>query len=71
MSTTYLNVYSCETKRYWVMAESDSPKFVIASSSLSTAPGLIRVISLLMNLFLALQCMLEGNWKHITDKSLY
>ncbi|KAI3812359.1 hypothetical protein L1987_17066 [Smallanthus sonchifolius] len=57
--------------RYSVMAETGSPQFVMASNPLSTASGLISVISLLMNLFLVLLFTLGGNWKPIADRSPY
>ncbi|XP_076890547.1 uncharacterized protein LOC143541662 [Bidens hawaiensis] len=58
-------------RRYWVMAETGSPQFVMASNPLSTVSGLICVISLLMNLFLVVMFTYGGNWKHIEDRSPY
>ncbi|XP_076956849.1 uncharacterized protein LOC143632156 [Bidens hawaiensis] len=58
-------------RRYWVMAETGSPRFVMATSPLSTTSGLICVISLLMNLFLVVMFTYGGNWKHIEDRSPY
>ncbi|KAJ0666698.1 hypothetical protein HanPI659440_Chr17g0669651 [Helianthus annuus] len=39
-------------RRYWVMAETGCPQFVMASNPLSIPAGLICVISLLINIFL-------------------
>ncbi|KAI3812360.1 hypothetical protein L1987_17067 [Smallanthus sonchifolius] len=58
-------------RRYWVMAETGSPQFVMASNPSSTASGLICLISLLMNLFLVLLFTLGGSWEHIADRSPY
>ncbi|KAK9070198.1 hypothetical protein SSX86_010598 [Deinandra increscens subsp. villosa] len=41
-------------QRYWVMAETGSPQFVMASNPLSTASGVICVIVLISNLFVVI-----------------
>ncbi|MFS7901913.1 hypothetical protein Hanom_Chr01g00005141 [Helianthus anomalus] len=38
-------------KRYWIMAETGSPQFVMASNPLSSASGIICAISMLMYMF--------------------
>lgn len=40
--------------KYWVMAETGSPQFVMATNPLSTAAGVICIIVLLMNLLVVL-----------------
>ncbi|PWA42489.1 hypothetical protein CTI12_AA282680 [Artemisia annua] len=42
-------------RRYWVMAETGSPQFVMASNPLSTASGVICVIVLVMNMLVVLE----------------
>ncbi|KAL8267173.1 hypothetical protein R6Q59_004517 [Mikania micrantha] len=58
-------------RRYWVMAETGNPQFVMASIPLSTASGLICVVGLFINLFLVILFTLGGNWEHIEDRSPY
>ncbi|KAI3713949.1 hypothetical protein L1987_72537 [Smallanthus sonchifolius] len=57
--------------RYWVMAETGSPQFVMASNPLSTASGLISLVSLLMNSSLVLETLLVGDWAPVTYGSSY
>ncbi|KAJ0666702.1 hypothetical protein HanPI659440_Chr17g0669701 [Helianthus annuus] len=52
-------------RRYWVMAETGSPQFVMASNPLSIAAGLICVISLLINIFLVVIYTVGGNWMYL------
>ncbi|KAL8189203.1 hypothetical protein R6Q57_028769 [Mikania cordata] len=42
-------------RRYWVMAETGSPQFVMASNPLSTASGVICVIVLILNLLVVFE----------------
>lgn len=42
-------------KRYWIMAETGIPQFVMASNTLSSASGIICVISVVMYIFVVLQ----------------
>ncbi|MFS8030873.1 hypothetical protein Hanom_Chr17g01539191 [Helianthus anomalus] len=51
-------------RRYWVMAETGCPQFVMASNPLSIAAGLICVISLLVNIFLVVIYTVGGNWMY-------
>ncbi|KAK9052635.1 hypothetical protein SSX86_029265 [Deinandra increscens subsp. villosa] len=44
-------------RRYWVMAETGSPQFVMASNPLSTASGVICLILLLMKLLMVLKAV--------------
>ncbi|KAI3812361.1 hypothetical protein L1987_17068 [Smallanthus sonchifolius] len=48
--------------RYWVMAETGSPQFVMAINPLSTASGIICALSLLMNLNLVRASPLTSGW---------
>ncbi|KAI3812357.1 hypothetical protein L1987_17064 [Smallanthus sonchifolius] len=52
--------------KYWVMAETGNPQFVMASNPLSTASGLISLVSLLMNSSLVLETLLVGDWAPVT-----
>ncbi|KAJ0560292.1 hypothetical protein HanHA300_Chr06g0209811 [Helianthus annuus] len=47
-------------KRYWIMAETGSPQFVMASNALSSASGIICAISMLMYMYMALRLLLWG-----------
>ncbi|KAI3713950.1 hypothetical protein L1987_72538 [Smallanthus sonchifolius] len=47
-------------RRYWVMAETSSPQFVMASNPLSTASGIICLLSLIINLYLVLSRSLNA-----------
>ncbi|KAI3812363.1 hypothetical protein L1987_17070 [Smallanthus sonchifolius] len=45
-------------RRYWIMAESGSPQFVMVRTPLFPASGIICFLSLLMNLFIVLETLL-------------
>ncbi|MFS8014751.1 hypothetical protein Hanom_Chr15g01348201 [Helianthus anomalus] len=48
-------------RRYWVIAETDSPQFGMASNPLSTASGVICVIALVINFFIVFYTVIDYN----------
>ncbi|GJZ80288.1 hypothetical protein Tco_0645282, partial [Tanacetum coccineum] len=58
-------------KRYWVMAETGSPQFVMASNPLSTTTGVICVIVLIMNILVVLEIRLGYHGEAKVYRSAY
>ncbi|KAL8201401.1 hypothetical protein R6Q57_012740 [Mikania cordata] len=58
-------------RRYWVMAETGNPQFVMASNPLSTACGLVCVLSLVSNLYLLILFILGSSWEYMQERSPY
>ncbi|KAL8267178.1 hypothetical protein R6Q59_004522 [Mikania micrantha] len=58
-------------RRYWVMAETGNPQFVMASNPLSTASGLVCVLSLVSNLYLLILFILGSSWEYMKERSPY
>ncbi|KAJ0914578.1 hypothetical protein HanPSC8_Chr06g0240171 [Helianthus annuus] len=55
-------------KRYWVMAETGSPQFVVASNPLSSASGIICACSMCMYIFMVCQLVW---WQYRSASSPY
>ncbi|KAK9076272.1 hypothetical protein SSX86_004605 [Deinandra increscens subsp. villosa] len=47
-------------KRYWIMAETGSPQFVMASTPLSCASGIICIISMVMHIYMVTRTFVRG-----------